>query len=93
MNPTSIPDEEIFEGHKRIVIGPPPGHDPTGDIRSIEALVANTPGMGTCFRTRWVPTEREVERLAAGEPIWVTQWTPRMVVFDVAMLDEEDVGA
>ncbi|MCU1488267.1 MAG: hypothetical protein JWN67_5013 [Actinomycetia bacterium] len=88
MNPTPIPDDEIFEDHRRVVIGPPAGHDPTGDIRSIEALIADTPGMGKCFRTRWVPDAREIERLAAGEPIWVTQWAPQMVVFDVAMTEE-----
>lgn len=89
MRPTPIPPSEVFPGHERLVIGPPVGHDPTGDIRSIEALVAHTTDMGRCFRTRWLPTPREVERLAAGEPIWVTQWTQQMVVFDVAMTEED----
>lgn len=88
MNPTSIPDEEIFEGHQRVVIGPPAGHDVTGDIRAVEAQVADTP-LGRCFRTRWVPTEREIERMKNGEPIWVTQWTRQMVPFDVAMTEED----
>lgn len=88
MNPTPIPDDEVFEDHQRLVIGPPAGHDPTGDIRSIEALVGYTPGMGRCYRTRWVPTERDIERLQAGEPIWVTQWTFQMVVFDVSLPEE-----
>lgn len=91
MDPTSIPDHEIFEGHERVVIGPPEGFEITNDtVRPIEALVAYDPTLGYTFRTRWLPTPREIERLAAGEPIWVTQWTSRMVPFDVAMTDEED---
>jgi hypothetical protein len=90
MDPTPIPDEEIFEHHDRVVIGPPDGDPTNGMIRSIEALVCNDPVLGWTFRTRWVPTEREIERMKNGEPLWVTQWTSRMVPFAVAMTDEED---
>lgn len=90
MNPTPIPDDEVFEGHERVVIGPPRGHDITGDIRSIEAQIAPAEFGGRVFRTRWIPTAREVERLAAGEPIWVTQWGAAMVPFDVAMTEEDE---
>lgn len=91
MDATSIPDDEIFEGHRRIVVGPPPGHDVTGDIRAVEALVAYEP-VSHCnvFRTRWRPTPREIERIVAGEPIWVSQFTPRMVVFSVEMTEEPE---
>ena len=34
MRPAPIPDDEILPGSKRVVIGPPVGHDLTGDIRS-----------------------------------------------------------
>lgn len=88
VDPTPIPDDEIWEGHERIVVGPPPGHDLTGDIRSIEALVSRSE-LGTRFSTRWVVTPEEAERLKNGEPLWVTQWSSRMVPFDVAMMEPE----
>lgn len=83
--PSTIPDGEVWEGSRRVVVGPPRGHDVTGNIRPIEALVLND-GLGPRFATRWVFTPEEAERLSRGEPLWISQWTPQMVVFDVAMM-------
>lgn len=88
VDPTPIPDDEIWEGYQRIVVGPPVGHDVTGDIRSIEALVGRS-DLGPRFSTRWVVTPEEAERLKNGEPLWVTQWTSQMIPFDVAMTEPE----
>lgn len=79
-----------FGCHRRMV-GPPPGHDMTGDIRPVEAQVEYV-GDTFVFRTRWLPTEREIERLKNGEPLWVSQWTSHMVPFDVAMTEEVEDG-
>jgi hypothetical protein len=90
MDPTPIPDDEVMEDHLRVVIGPPEGTDLTNvDIRPIEALFTVDPHYGTGYRTRWVPTEREIERLKNGEPIWVTQWAKAMVPFNVSMTAED----
>lgn len=37
MRVTTIPDNEIWAGACRIVMGPPAGHDPTGEIRAVPA--------------------------------------------------------
>jgi len=89
MEPTPIPDDEVTEGARRIVVGPPVGEEITGSIRPIEAVIEETPEMGRRFKTRWVVTPEEAQRLMEGEPFWVYQYTRQMIIFAVAMAEEE----
>jgi hypothetical protein len=82
VRPTTIPDDEIMEGHRRIVMGPPLGHDVTGDIRAVEMLA----GPEGVFRARIALEEGDLERLAAGEPFWVSFWGG-VIPFDVSMTE------
>ncbi len=82
MRPSVIPDDEIFEDHARIVMGPPRGHDVTGDIRAVEMLV----GPDRVYRARIILDPGDLERLAAGEPFWVSFWG-HVVPFDVSMTE------
>lgn len=90
MRPTPIPDEEIWEGAARMVIGPPAGTAPTDDtIRPVEVLVEHAPDGGFIFRSRVVLEPGDLERLAAGEPFWVSQWGHQLQPFDVAMTEPQ----
>lgn len=84
MRPTAIPDDEIFAGHQRIVMGPPRGHDITSDIRAVEMLA----GPDGVYRALIELEDGDLERLAAGEPFWVSFWG-HVVPFDVAMTEQE----
>jgi len=84
VRPTTIPDSEIFEDHRRIVMGPPAGHDLTGNIRSVEMLA----GPGGIYRARIILEDGDLERLAAGEPIWLS-FLGHVVPFDVAMAERD----
>ena len=72
MRPTPIADGQILEGHDRLVMGPPRGHDVTGDTRAVEMCCQRDPEYGQVFRARYVLEDGDLERLAAGEPIWVS---------------------
>jgi len=86
MRPTPIPDEEIFEGHKRIVMKAPQGHDPTEEIRDVEMLAGVSLG-SPVYRARIVLEDGDLERLKAGEPFWVSFWG-HVVPFDVRMTEQ-----
>lgn len=90
MRATPIPDDEVLPDHVRIVIGPPDGFDDilSSPIDPIEAIVRPDSILGPVFRTRWIPTPREIERLSAGEPLWVSQFGTGMNVMDVHMTEE-----
>lgn len=88
MRPTPIPDAEIMDGHHRIVMGPPIGSDPTGDIRAVEMLATSGPN-GPIYRARIVLEGGDLERLATGEPFWLSFWG-HVVPFDVAMTEPVD---
>lgn len=70
MIPTPIPDAEIWEGARRMVIAPPDGDFTSDDIRAVEALVDVTE-LGKRFSMRCLPEPGEVESIRAGAPIWV----------------------
>lgn len=85
MRPSSIPDDEVWEGAKRVVFSGPDG-DLTGDIRPAEMLVDHGP-QGQIIRARIVLDPGDAERLAAGEPFWVSFWADHLHPFDVAMTE------
>lgn len=86
MRPTAIPDAEIMQGHTRVVMGPPRGNDLTGEIRAVEMLAAPADEGGWVYRARCVLEDGDLERLAAGEPFWLSFWG-HVVPFDIAMTD------
>lgn len=81
MNPTSIPDEEIWPGTVRYVAMPPDG-DMTGEsgIAPAEMLRGGLDGSDIPFQAvRFVATPEEAERLASGEPIWLIYFMPHPI--------------
>lgn len=87
MRVTPIPDGEIMDATVRIVVGPPRGEPPTGTIRPVEALLEAIPGFLPVYRLRCICEDGDAERLAAGEPFWLSLWG-QVVPFDVAMTDQ-----
>lgn len=89
MRPVPIEDGDVWPGARRLVIGPPVGHELTGDIRPVEALVESSPQYGTVFRCKIQLEPGDLERLQAnGGVFWVSQMSPRMVPWDVAIAEE-----
>lgn len=68
-----IPDSAVWEGGVRKVIGPPQGHDATGDVRPLEAVV-DVSTLGPCYSIMCVLEPGDLERLTAGEPVWLTMF-------------------
>lgn len=71
MRVTTIPDNEIWAGATRIVMGPPEGHDPTGEIRALEMLAEIVMGH-RAYSARCVLEDGDLETLAAGGVVWLT---------------------
>lgn len=72
MRVTTIPDEAVWAGAERIVVGPPDG-DPTGAIRPVEAVVHTSPSTGMpVLSVRCALEDGDLEKLAAGEHVWVS---------------------
>jgi hypothetical protein len=72
MRVTPIPDEAVWAGAERVVIGPP-GGDPTGDIRPVEAVKDISESTGyPRLSVRCALEAGELERLAAGQCVWVS---------------------
>lgn len=86
MRPSLIPSEEIMPEHRRIIVGPPEGMPLDGEIRALEMLVHESAGSLPIFRARIVLDDGELERLADGEPFWLSMWG-HVVPFDVAMTE------
>lgn len=88
---TYIPDEEVagWPGARRLVIGPPAGHDLTGDIRAVEAIV-DEGTWGRRFSTRWIFSDEEITRLAAGDPVYLTFYGDAMAPVALSFLEPVD---
>lgn len=71
MRTTPIPDGEVWAGASRIVMGPPHGADPTGDIRACEMVVEIHRGY-PAYSARCVLEDGDLDTLAAGGVVWVT---------------------
>lgn len=82
MRAVPIPDDEVPEGSERIVVGPPRGVS-IEQVRPVE-VVARRSTLGHVFSTRFVLEPDDLERLAAGEPVWISMWGG-VVPFDVAV--------
>lgn len=83
MRVTPIPDEAVSAGARRVVIGPPDG-DPTGAIRSVEAVLDESSSVGVpVLSVRCALEPGDLERLAAGEHVWVSFYGGGMPPFSV----------
>jgi hypothetical protein len=70
MRVTTIPDNAIWDGAQRLVIGPPDG-DPTGDIRPVEAIVDIPPTGIPRLSVRCALEPGDLEKLTAGGHVWI----------------------
>lgn len=72
MRPAPIPDDQIWEGARRIVLGPPDG-DITGIVAPVEALVDCAPTLAAHrISVRCVPEEGDLDALLAGASLWIS---------------------
>lgn len=90
MNPTSIPDEEIWDGAIRYVAMPPDG-DITGEggIEPVEMLKGIIADTEMPFQAvRFTATQEEAQRLMNGEPLWLVYFFPYPVPVALNFLNE-----
>lgn len=87
MRAVPIEDDEPWGECTRLVIGPPVGHDITGDIRPVEAL-KELGRSGTMLHCKVKLEEGDIEKLQEnGGVFWITQLSPVMVPWDVWIAD------
>lgn len=84
MRVTSIPDNAVWEGGHRVVIGPP-GGDPTGEISAVEAVADVSPSGVPVLSMRCALDPGDLEVLAAGGCVWVSFYGGSIVPFSVSV--------
>jgi hypothetical protein len=85
MRVTPIPDDAVWSGAQRVVIGPPDG-DPTGEIRAVEAVADVSPSTGVpVLSMRCALEPGDLEVLAAGGHVWVSFYGGAIVPFSVSV--------
>lgn len=73
MRPAPIPDDEIWDGSRRIVVSAPDGDLTNSLIAPIEMLVDVVPSTGgPCFSARCVLDPGDLEKLQEGKHVWVS---------------------
>lgn len=74
MTPTSIPEDEVWTGGRRVGIEPPEGHE--GSVAPVEAVLdlIEEPDVGASqrFNVRVELDEGDLTKLADGEPVWIS---------------------
>ncbi len=73
MRPVPIPDAEIREGHRRVILAAPDGDLLNENIAPVEMLAALVDDQWV-LSARFVLEDGDLERLAAGEAFWLTFW-------------------
>ncbi|PRY35374.1 hypothetical protein [Umezawaea tangerina] len=87
MRPVPIPDEAVWEGARRLVVGPP-DDDPTGPIAAVEAVASVSASTGMpVLSVRCALEQGDLEQLAEGGCVWVSFYGGGMPPFAV------DVGS
>jgi hypothetical protein len=85
MRPAPIPDEEIWDGAQRIVVGPP-GNDLDTGIAPVEVVV-DTVQIGTStgprMSARCILEDDDLDMLAAGGTVWVSFYGGQLLPFSV----------
>lgn len=85
MRPVPIPDDAVWAGARRVVIGPPDG-DPTSNIRPVEALADTSASTGLpVLSVRCALEPGDLEALAAGGHVWVSFYSSVIVPFSTAV--------
>lgn len=88
MRPTPIPEDEVWDGGRRLVIGPPDGDPTNTTIAAVEAIV-DQDELGTSFSMRMVLDDDDVARITAGQRIfWYVQRGEHLHPFWVGWADE-----
>lgn len=81
MRPTPIPDAEIWDGARRVVIGPP-GNDLNSKVASVEVLLDQS-SIGPRISARCVLEDDDLESLNAGGTVWVSFYGAQLMPFSV----------
>lgn len=90
MIPTPIPDEEVWMGATRRVIGPPAGMEPW-EIPPVEVLSEVT-AQGPLIHVRIAFEPDDVRRISEGsaDHFWLTLWSDHLHAFAVQLPIEEE---
>jgi hypothetical protein len=85
VRPAPIPNDEILPGSQRIVVGPPRGHELTGNIRAAEVCMRHVEELGgvPVLSARCVLEPGDLEALQAGGAVWVHFYGGQLLPFDV----------
>lgn len=81
MRPAPIPDAEIWEGARRIVVGPP-GNDLDSDVAAVEVLLDQA-SIGPRMSARCVLEDGDLDALTAGGTVWVSFYGGQLLPFSV----------
>lgn len=74
MRPTPVPDHEIWEGARRMVIAPPDGDLTNPTIAPVEAVADQAPDGSLNLSVRCVLEDGDLDKLQAGGTVWITFW-------------------
>lgn len=93
MRPTPVPDEEVWEGAKRMVIGPPRG-DLSSGIAPVEVLVDRDATEGPRMYLRWIIEADDLRRIENGDTVvWMTFWSDHLHPVSLGLPGEDLVPA
>lgn len=84
MRPAPIPDGEVWDGARRIVIGPP-GNDLDSGVAAVEVLVDQA-SIGPRVSARCVLEDGDLDALTAGGTVWVSFYGQQIMPFSVDVL-------
>lgn len=87
MRPAPIPDSDVWDGSRRIVIAPPDGDLTSTDIAPVEALIGQAEDGGPLISVRCVLEPGDLDKLAKGGPVWVTFLSPQLVPFAIEIAE------
>lgn len=81
MRPAPIPDGEVWDGARRIVVGPP-GNDLDSDVAAVEVLLDGS-SIGPRMSARCVLEADDLELLTAGGTVWVSFYGGQLMPFSI----------
>lgn len=90
MRPAAIPDNAVWPGARRVVVGPPDGDLTSTDIAPVEALVDVGQDTGIPrISVRCILEDGDLEKFADGGTVWVTFYGGQLVPFCVDVIDKD----
>lgn len=84
MRPAPIPDGEIWDGARRLVIGPP-GNDLDSGVAAVEVLVDRA-SIGPRISARCVLEPGDLDALTAGGTVWISFYGAQLMPFSVDVM-------